>query len=98
LRDEIFALKEENLALKEQLQREQRWEQESARYELKEIVRGITAYRLKQDQRKTGEPEHWLCAACFHDGKKSILQFSAMGSDVLDCPLDDSHRLIIGER
>lgn len=43
------------------------------RYELKEVGRGVTAYMLKPDARGT-EPPHWLCPACYANGKKAILQ------------------------
>lgn len=47
------------------------WDAEAARYELRDIGRGVMAYVLKE----AGEVSpHSLCANCFHDGKKSILQ------------------------
>lgn len=43
------------------------------RYELKAIGRGASAYMLKPVERRS-EPPHWLCPACYADGKKAILQ------------------------
>jgi predicted RNA-binding Zn-ribbon protein involved in translation (DUF1610 family) len=50
----------------------EKWDTESARYALKEIVSGIFVYALKPDQ-ANGEPVHWLCPNCFQERQKSIL-------------------------
>ena len=89
-------LLESNEALKQKLKAYERWEQESARYELKEIASGILAYALKPSH-ASGEPSHWLCAACYNERKKSILQLECKGSDVLICPFEHPP-LITGER
>ena len=49
------------------------WDSEAKRYQLKEITPGFFAYVLKQEM-QSSEPEHMLCANCFHDHQKSILQ------------------------
>jgi NMD protein affecting ribosome stability and mRNA decay len=33
----------------------------------------MTAYTLKQGM-ENGEPAHYLCASCYHEGHKSIMQ------------------------
>jgi len=51
------------------------WETEKQRYQLHNIDRGVFAYVLKKDM-SNGEPPHWLCARCYTEGKKSLLQIS----------------------
>ena len=46
------------------------WEREKQRYEVKP---GVLTYALKEGMR-AGAPEHQLCAKCYQDGIKSILQ------------------------
>jgi hypothetical protein len=57
-------------------------EKEKERYELKKLPPGVYVYSLKQDMAR-GEPAHRLCAKCFQNGKKAILQES--GSDYMKC-------------
>ena len=71
--------------LKKQLATYDRWEQESARYTLSEMARGILAYRLSPDQ-SSGEATHWLCPNCYQQRQKSILQSVAVGSGQFECP------------
>ena len=51
------------------------WDAEKQRYELRDLreAKGIFVYALKPDA-ANGEPEHMICATCFQNGKKSILQ------------------------
>lgn len=49
------------------------WEAEKSRYELVRFDPGILVYSLKPDDEK-GEPPHYLCAACYTNGRKSFLQ------------------------
>lgn len=49
------------------------WEKEQARYRLTEFPTGRLAYVLK-DEMAGDEPRHKLCAKCFTEGRKSILQ------------------------
>ena len=63
----------------------EQWQQESSRYSLGMLAPGIFAYRLKIPE-PLGQPLHWLCAACYQERKKSILQTESKGSDVLICP------------
>jgi hypothetical protein len=72
--------------VKQQLVAYERWEQESARYSLQGIVPGIFAYRLKPGD-QSGEPNHWLCAACYKKHEPSILQESGLGTGIFECPL-----------
>ncbi|MFZ3324848.1 MAG: hypothetical protein WA231_02685, partial [Methylocella sp.] len=49
------------------------WDADKQRYELKSLAAGVFAYRLKEAM-AGGEEIHHLCAACYHRGKKSLLQ------------------------
>lgn len=49
------------------------WDRERERYQLATVTRGIFAYRVKPGM-ESDEPPHELCANCFDQGKKSILQ------------------------
>jgi rubrerythrin len=65
------------------------WHAEKAHYELKEVDSGAFTYVLKPSA-ETGEPPHWLCAACYDD-HKAILQDSGRNSKredqtVYKCP------------
>ena len=50
-----------------------KWAAEQARYHLTEFSVGRFAYVLKEEA-SNGEPSHKLCAKCFSDSRKSILQ------------------------
>jgi rubrerythrin len=60
--------------LEAQIGRLKAWDAEKAHYDLKEVDSGAYAYVLKPTA-NTGEPPHWLCAACYND-HKAILQDS----------------------
>jgi hypothetical protein len=49
------------------------WAREKQRYELHEIRSGAFTYSLKSAM-SNGEPPHQICAKCYQDGVKSILQ------------------------
>jgi len=51
------------------------WEKTKSQYKLKKIAPGTFAYSY-EDSHDSEDPPHWLCANCYHNGKKSILQFS----------------------
>lgn len=59
--------------LKKQVANLEAWEVEKQRYDLKAITEGSFAYALKPDA-QGAEPPHYICAACYSRGKKSILQ------------------------
>jgi Zn finger protein HypA/HybF involved in hydrogenase expression len=52
------------------------WDAEKQRYELKALPSGSFARALKADAQGS-EPPHYICAACYERGKKSILQKKA---------------------
>ena len=67
------ALVESESALKKEVADLKAWDADKQRYQLRDIGRGITAYALKEGM-QNGEPEHYLCAACYQRHQKSILQ------------------------
>jgi hypothetical protein len=71
--DERSALLERIRDLEKEMAAIKAWETEKQRYQLQEVFPGATAYVLK-DNAKDAEPIHWLCATCYQNGKKSILQ------------------------
>lgn len=68
------ALAEEIGDLKKRMAELEAWEAEKQRYELTDFGGGTFAYLLKPDV-ETTEPPHRICAACYQNGHKSILQF-----------------------
>lgn len=76
----IFAVNEERTALIERVSNLEKqvadfetWESEKQRYKLKQVDVGAFCYAVKNDAQPT-EPPHWICAACYGNRKKSILQ------------------------
>lgn len=77
----VFAVNQERSALIESIGELEKkvaameaWRAERERYALKEIAPSVLAYLLKESERAT-EPLHALCANCYQNRKKSILQF-----------------------
>lgn len=71
-RDRESTLLQQIADLKSELATFQSWEQEKARYSLEVLPPGISMYGLIPEQ-ANGEPDHKLCAICFHKGIKTIL-------------------------
>jgi uncharacterized protein (DUF697 family) len=67
-----FALLERVRELEKQLVDMEAWGAEKDKYGLQQIGRGAFAYVLKR-QTNSPEPPHWICAACYQHGRKSIL-------------------------
>lgn len=63
------------------------WEGEKQRYVLYSPQAGATVYALKPGM-EAGEPPHWLCANCYQQSKKSILQGKSTQSRTAtwECP------------
>lgn len=64
LEKEKEALLQENLKLKN-------WQQEKANYELHALAENAWVYKANMD---TDKPSHYLCASCYQNNVKSILQ------------------------
>lgn len=63
------------------------WETEKQRYGLTQVGSGAVVYRLKESM-ENGEPAHQICAHCYQNGEKSILQANTYypgRSAVLEC-------------
>jgi hypothetical protein len=80
LQEKILAAQQAQAALIEQvgeLEKEvtglKAWDAEKQRYKLTEVRPGMMTYTLKEGMEK-GEPAHHLCASCYNEGHKSIMQ------------------------
>jgi len=77
--DERVALLERVGALEKEIAQLRAWEADKERYQLMEVSPGAFTYVLKEAM-SAGEPIHWLCANCYQQGKKRLLQ--ADGGDM----------------
>ncbi len=59
--------------LEQRITRLETWERERQRYELTRLNPGVLVYSLRPGM-ANGEPRHDICARCYEDGIKSILQ------------------------
>lgn len=59
--------------LEKELEKSKNWEAEKSRYKMTAAYRRVTAYAIKKSM-SNGEPPHYICANCYHDGKRSVLQ------------------------
>jgi hypothetical protein len=80
------ALAEQVGELEKEVARLKTWEAEKGRYELQTLPPGVFVRVLKQSM-ANGEPVHRLCAKCYEDGQKSILQSAGVnhGEETLNC-------------
>jgi uncharacterized metal-binding protein YceD (DUF177 family) len=60
--------------LNEELAKLRRWEEEKLKYKLTAVDTGVYVYELSKEV-NSPEPSHWLCANCFAQDQKSILQY-----------------------
>ena len=68
-----FSLLERVRELEKEVANMKAWDREKKKYELSEVYPGAFAYTLKP-QARGAEPAHWICAACYQHGRKSLLQ------------------------
>jgi Zn finger protein HypA/HybF involved in hydrogenase expression len=80
LQEKILAARESQTTLLERIGKLEKevanfktWETEKKKYEMKLLSPGSVAYALKEQVQGT-EPDHYICANCYEDGKKSFLQ------------------------
>lgn len=71
---ENHSLLQENQALSKKLMKVETWENEKSKYSLREICSKVFVYASEETDTNT-EPHHWICAKCYNQGVKSILQF-----------------------
>ena len=89
--------------LKKQLTEKDNWDAEAQRYELTEIAPSVFVYASKPNDGETA-PIHWLCANCFTQSHKSILQRESRShrGTHYRCPrckfetVDSNHPLVAG--
>ncbi len=67
------ALVEHVSELEETVAHLEAWDTDKQRYELTEFATSQFAYALKEEARG-GEPTHMLCANCYNQNQKSVLQ------------------------
>lgn len=72
---ENHSLLQENQALSKKLMEIETWEKEKSKYSLQEICPQVFVYASDETD-ENSEPPHWICATCYNQGKKSILQLS----------------------
>jgi hypothetical protein len=77
--------------LQAELARAKDWEKQKERYRLAAPFAGCMVYALLKSHSE-GETPHYVCAACFHQGRKSILQSRSGGPTgrrvaVYECPV-----------
>jgi hypothetical protein len=94
--DERSALLQKISDLEQRVAKLEAWETEKQRYELQELPPGVFVRVLKPSM-ATGEPIHRLCAKCYEDGKKSILQSIGKihGQETLNCH-NCGARMVVG--
>lgn len=86
--------------LEQEIVRLKDWKADKQRYELKDTGQGTPAYAPKAGM-ENGEPSHWLCPACYQQGKKSILQHEHLATgrvETLVCHPCGMDILVIGHR
>ena len=83
-----FTLTRQVHELEQRIVKLEAWDAEKQRYQLTDFGGGTFAYDLKPDM-SSGEPSHRICAACYQEGRKSILQFklqTGYHQDKYNCP------------
>ena len=68
------AMVEEIRALKEEVARVKAWESQKQRYALQSLWNGAALVYALKESAKESEPPHWICAHCYEDGERRILQ------------------------
>lgn len=88
---EQAAMLEKIRSLGEELARAKAWEEQRQRYALTSILGGAGfVYSLRGDK-SNGEPPHFICAKCYEDSERRILQqASERGFPYWFCPKCDT--------
>lgn len=86
LQTEYQKLLESNEDLRQQIVQSEQWEETESHYDLRKTTLGGIV-RAPNAKHPRPDPLYWLCANCFENKKKSILQKSSWGDhDPLFCP------------
>jgi len=97
---EYAAAQERVSNLEQEIKRFETWEADKLRYELKDVRDGAMAYFLKEGV-EPPEPPHKICAQCYEDRRKSILQTETRVpgmAEVLVCHHCGSEIYVHGQR
>ena len=70
-----FALLQDKRELEDRAMKAEAWADEANRYALHEVTPGCFVYALKPEM-AGAEPSHHICANCYSDRRKSLLQMS----------------------
>lgn len=83
---EQFALAQRVRELEAEVTQAKGWEAEKERYQLQQFPTGALAYVLKPEA-ANGEPPHRICANCYQEAHKSILQITMRhaGGEAVEC-------------
>ena len=60
------------------------FETEKSRYQMHQTKAGGITYFVKEDA-QNGEPPHHICANCYQQSKKSVLQIQGLGFVCINC-------------
>ncbi|HTR43484.1 MAG TPA: hypothetical protein VMH87_17875 [Pseudomonadales bacterium] len=83
--------------LKKKLSEREQWEEISSRYRLERVGTVLFSFvYVPDDKQPSTEPAHWLCANCFEQKKKSILQYTGMNR--YQCPSCKTDFAISGQQ
>jgi cell division protein FtsB len=74
--------------LSRELQREDEFEKEKARYELFATSKGDMVYKLREDMAE-GQPTHFVCPVCLNGSKQFM--FIRGAGDIRHCQANNSH-------
>ena len=87
LQENHFSLLQQKTDLEKRLLEYEKWEDTASQYALKKLAARSFVY-VPNESNKSPKPMHYLCAKCYGDRKKSILQtiYVGMGGDRLFCP------------
>jgi hypothetical protein len=101
--NEMLSVKDAKIReMETKLQGVDRWAEFAAGYVLRDTGQGAFAYQPTPDTLAlTGEPEHWLCPACFENRRKSILSkvmLSAGRVELLACHPCKNELVTFGHR
>lgn len=90
---EQFAMVQRIRDLEEEVMRIKAWEEQKQRYQMVRPWSGVPAlvYALKESC-KGAEPAHWICAKCYDDGRRTVLQprYDSRAYFYLLCPTCES--------
>src|SRR5829696_10277324 len=75
MQSQYQSLLQEKDTLKKQLADIEDWSTEAAKYELKDLGRGVLVYAQRPEYNAL-TPAHWVCTRCYQDRQKSVLIYT----------------------